>query len=359
MSKPRSYEDIMNRIRTAQGVVKSAGADTEALTGIKDPADKGSKAIPDHPEGDSKAKTKLPSGEPTNSESLNKAQIPGDDLKVSGTGKDVPGTTSGDAKDSKATSPTAPIDKIASIMGRIKDMRTPKTEPAKEPVKSAAAPVKDETVQQMQITPEFHFKLASEILATEEGVQFAERILQKAAGVEAAKELIRAAGEQQYMMAKAAYEQEQYEAAVAEELAQREAVVAELTKNASAEDLKEIQKIASVHNKVASALVNDFEKQAYQAGAMDAAAMEDAVGEGEEVPAEAEGPGIEEMLAILEEAVQSGEIDEETAMAVAEQLMAEAGGEGGEAGMEGAEAPMPEEAAMAAQEAEKMASELL
>jgi hypothetical protein len=359
MSTPKSYEDIMNRIREVSGI-KSAAADTEAVSGIKDPADQGKKAIPDHPDGDDKTKTKVPASEPTNTEALNDARIPGgDEFKVSGTGEDVPSTVSGDAKDEAATSPTAPIDKIASLMGKISALNKPASVKAAEAQQDAEkaskeAAEKDEATQQMEFTPEFHMKVASIVLGCEEGIALVEREFQKSAGIQAARELIAEAGNQQFLMAKAAADQQAYEQAVYEQAMYEQAAYAELTKNASEEDLKEIERMQNVHTKVASALENDFEKAAYQAGAMDAAAMEDSMAAGEEVPEEAPAMGPEEIIAVLDEAVQSGELDEETAMALAEQILAEEGGEGGEEGME-----MPEEDMAMAAEAEKMASELI
>jgi hypothetical protein len=125
----------------------------------------------------------------------------------------------------------------------------------------------------------------------------------------------------------------------AAEIEEANAQFEELIKGASEEDLNDIDRYGATHTKIASALEDELEKAAYTAGAMDAAAMEDAMAAGEEIPDEAPMPSVEEIIMLLDQAVQAGEIDEETAMAIAEQLMAE------EAAAEDMAEAMPEDVA--------------
>jgi hypothetical protein len=188
-----------------------------------------------------------------------------------------------------------------------------------------------------------HVKLASTLLQTEEGIEAVEAVLRKQAGAQAAAQLIKEAGEQEWLWAQAAAQEEELYKQAAEAEAQWE----EFTKTASEEEVAQIVKLAKIHEHAQSGFEYDFEKQAYDMGAQDAAAMEEAMmaeGGEQEIPEEGE-ISEEEILMLLDEAVQSGELDEETAVALAQELM---GGEGGEQ-------PVPEEV----MEAEKMASAIL
>jgi hypothetical protein len=98
-------------------------------------------------------------------------------------------------------------------------------------------------------------------------------------------------------------------------------------------------------------------KQAYMQGAADAAAMEDAQGE---LPG-AEGPAsIEQIAQLLEAMVASGEIDEETAMGILQELASADAGAAGEDEAAMAEAMAGEDMAEEgmAEEEFKQASEL-
>lgn len=58
---PKNYKEMLARVQQSRGIktASDATADTEALN-MKDPADKGTKTIPAHPEGDSADKTGIP-----------------------------------------------------------------------------------------------------------------------------------------------------------------------------------------------------------------------------------------------------------------------------------------------------------
>jgi len=348
MSPSKDFEKIASSIRKWKSDNDKAAADSEALS-MKDPADKGEKEIPSHPDGDSKKKTMVPDQQAEN-KSREGQDVTDKDTKPSSTGENVPGPVEdGNAKDDAATSPDTPLSKIANkvpgLMDRIKNLSTATPEGTPE---GKAAGEQDQTLQNMQFTDAFHLKLASIILSSEEGINFAEKLVEKEAGLEAAHDLMKSAGEQQYLMSKEAAEYAQWAEYVEQYAAQCEDQFNDLTKSASEEDMQEIIKLAQSHEAISNKFEHDFEKQAYDVGAADAAGMEDVMAGGEEVPGEAQlNP--EDILALLDQAVQSGELDEETAMMLAEQLL---GGEMG--GMDGGEEIPPE--AMAA---EKMASEVL
>lgn len=371
MSNPKfkSFEEVMARIDQARGksATVAVTADNEALSSSKDPTHQGTVTAKDHPDGDSTAKTRLPAGQKKNSPELNDNRIPGPDLAVSGTGNDVPGTQSGDAKDDKATSPTTPIDKIAAIdgiMSRINNLKKSASASAEKPAaaktdgeKPAAAKTDVEKPASASpadaYTDEFHIKLSRAILNVEGGAEFAERIMQKSAGVDKARELVAAAGEQEVLMAQAEYEEELYKQAMEEELADQEQLWEEYTKNASAEDMALIEKSARLHATARRGL-KPYEDESYTAGAIKAAMMDDAMAAGEEFPEEAEDLGPEEIIAVLDELVSSGQLPQEAAIQVAEQLLAEQ--EGDEMG--GMPEMSPEEAEAMAM-AEKAASVLV
>jgi hypothetical protein len=368
MSAP-NYQEMLLRIRGQQ--TKSA-ADNEALN-MKDPADKGTVTPPNHPDGDSDSKKQIPPSA-TNTDGQEGKDITDKDTNPSSTGCHVPGpVTNGKSKDDAATSPDVALNKIAGEVGSILDRITALRTPSKAATATPKAASGDDEGKSLaiQLTPEFHMKLAAAILEDEEGMQFAEQILRKAAGQEKAHELINAALQQQhsYNAAVEEYEQEVKQANDAQ--AQDEAAFAHALAQATPEELAQIEKAASVHNAYLSSFSTEYERAAYRDGVMKAAAMEENMaamppeaapampgemppgpegGEGGEAPM-----GVEEIIALLEEMVQAGEISEEEAMQVAQALLE---GEGGGGGMEGGapegEMPLPEDAPPEA----KMASAL-
>jgi hypothetical protein len=193
----------------------------------------------------------------------------------------------------------------------------------------------------LEFTPEFHYKLASLILATDEGQRFAQQIIEQAHGAAEAEDIIKAA----------AFMEE--ESARLQELEAQGAFAAEeMWKAASEEERVAIIKLANIHALAKAGLKTDFEKQAYDDGAAAGAGMADAgvlggaaaggapgaPGEAGAVPpppgAEAGAAGAdsisdEDIVAVLEELVQSGKIKPEEAQAILEALQQGGGGEAG------------------------------
>ncbi len=115
------------------------------------------------------------------------------------------------------------------------------------------------------IDPSFHFKLASLMLATEENRLYAQRVCEKAFGAEAAADIVKAAT----IMEQRAEEMSAMEAAGAKEAEAKWASATEGERN-------QILKLARVHHRTREGYQTDWEKQAYDAGAMAAAQMGDA-----------------------------------------------------------------------------------
>ena len=321
-NQPQTYQDVLARVR---GVQQKRAADNEALN-MKDPADKGIVTPPNHPDGDNDKKKIVPPSAVNKDGEREGKDLTDKDTHPSSTGKNVPGpVTDGKPKEDAATSPDVPLSKIAgdvgNIMSRIAQIRqkqasastpAPAQQPQAAPKQAQATPSNDDVANGIQLTPEFHMKLASLILEDEEGLQLAERILRKAAGEEKAAQLINAALYQQsaYLQAADEYDQQvKYAMAMQEQQAQ---ALDNFLKQASAEDRASIEKIAAVHGSMLSTLATDWEKAAYMQGAQDAAAMGDAEAAGGEPQIEGgdEQPmGPEEIMALIQQMVQSGELD--------------------------------------------------
>ena len=105
-----------------------------------------------------------------------------------------------------------------------------------------------------------------------------------------------------------------------------------MLKSASEEDRGLIMKIASVHQDELSKISDPILKQAYMQGSMDAAAMQDAGAEGgapTTLPGSEGGePSPEQIIELLQAMIQAGEIDEQTAAAIVQELQGAMGGGG-------------------------------
>lgn len=358
----RNYEDITNRVAQIQTKRAAAAKSASETPNAEDPNEQGTVTPPNHPDGDSAAKKNLPEGS-ANSEG--KVGLPeGTTTNPSGHGENVPGdVSSGDAKDKQAQKPNDPISKIAGIVERVKGLQSgsnPKeastedggNKPKEASTEDGGNKPKDKKAGEapQELSYEVRCKLANEICATEEGMQMAESLIKKAYGREYAAELIQSAGDEYHSHVKAAAEYEQHQKQAAAEYGALEQAYGELTKNASEEDMNKVAKFGDIHSRVLDTLEHDFEKAAYLKAAMDAATMEDAMAGGaapEEamIPEGGEEPlSPEAILALLEELLAAGQIDEATAEAVAAEVLG--GAEGGAPAAGGPEAGMPPEEEM-------------
>ena len=362
METPQNYQDILNRVNDFNVTVKEAKAKEAGATKVpeQDDRNKGQKGVPNLEETDDTNKTK-------NDSSNEDAKLEDESTHPVATGKNVPSTQDGNAKEDAFTEPTTPLSKIANLSERVKAVQSriqgfnkgasagsSQTQPKKSAGENKA-PAKEEgsknanTELAGDFSDEFLRKLAFAICDTEGGFEAVEPILLKHAGQEEARELMRkAASEYDQFVQLSEYLREEEMQKLAYE-AQSIQAVDELLKNASVEEREQIFKVANTHEKNIAEYDEDLLKIAYMAGAGDAATMmdaEDAAPEGEEagLPGAAQGePSIEEIVQLLDAMVASGEIDEATATQVVEQL-AGVGGEEAAMGGGGGE----EEAMMAA-----------
>ena len=390
--KPLQFASVLERIKSYQN--SKAAADSSSVT---DPADKGTVGIPKDPEA-THAKQNIPENQENNVSNEN-AKLEDKQLHPVSTGKNVPSASNGNSKEN-VNSPTESLSKIANRVSAVTAKLKAANEnmvPEKDKAEATAKKPKTDDVEgapesaensdkgnktkppfgtknmkgsdkeaandsvASDMSPDALLKLAATIMNTEGGLEAVEPVLLKAAGVEAAKQIIEQATQahnvfmnQQYEFNKAAAEQEYLEKYAAE---QEAAVMADFLKSASAEEKEQIVKFASIHSEALENIEDPMLKQAYMQGAEDAAAMEDAGGA--ELPGAEGGASIEQIAELLQAMVEAGEIDEQTAMGVLQELSGAEQGEAaaGEAGAaEGAAAGAEDEAAAAAA-AEKGASE--
>ncbi|MFN5249865.1 MAG: hypothetical protein ACK5DE_02360 [Bacteroidota bacterium] len=375
-TKPLQFASVLDRIKSFQQ--SKLAADSSS---VKDPADKGTVGIPTDPEN-TPAKENMPVDQ-DNMGSNEGTKLEDKQLHPVSTGKNVPSASNGNAKEN-VNSPTDSLSKIAkrvaSVTNKLKSagMLNAKDEDEKKAEKPKMDKIegepesaentdkgnktkppfgsvkgKDEKSDKTEkeaandnvasdLSPEALMKLAATIIATEGGLEAVEPVLMKAAGVEAARQIMTQAVDSysNFIGQQAAYEEYVKQASAVQQ--HEDAVFEEFFKSASEQDQQHIVKFAKVHGEALNNIENDMLKQAYMQGAQDAAAMEDAGGE---LPG-AEGPAsIEQIAQLLEAMVASGEIDEETAMGILQELAsADAGAadeaEAGEAAAEGAEGEM-------------------
>jgi hypothetical protein len=355
------FSAVVDRVRAYQTKMASEKAAGATQVSETDPNEKGVVSIPTDAEA-SKTKQNMPKDN-TNASSEG-SKIEDKDTNPHSTGKDKVTTTDGTVKDEAACGgdPTKPLSKIAArataIMDRLKQAGTtekPVVSTTTTAAKSAASGTDTNTsiAQDISADPEFLFKLATTILETEGGISAVEPILRKAAGVEAAQELIAKATNAYQTLVEEGYQELALRKQAAEQHLYIEQALESMLKNASADDKDKIVKLAKIHDEAMNEYAHPMLKQAYMQGAEDAAAMTDSMGGGAPaegggteggggpmIPGGGEGPAsIEEIIQLLDLMVQSGEIDQETAMAVAQQLMGEGGAPAEGGGMEGGGAP--------------------
>lgn len=317
MSKPASYENLLERVRAR--VTKSASSSDQgiAVPSEEDPNMKGGASAPSDEALDGKKEKQTIS---ESKENKDKGEA-GKTLEYENAG--THGSDEGDQGPAPQHPESLPTEgeefyskQASEVVNLLKDRLGIKKEESKKEASNEDEPKKkageaDEVSLPSEFSTEFHVKLASQLLATEEGREHARSILADAMGAEAVETLIKQASE----MEKVAAEQAQFEGQIKQAMAQM-----------SPEEQDEFVKSARFHYGEVDKLENDFEKQAYQQGAMDAAAMEEAGGALPEIPGAESEMTIEEVVMILDQLVQSGEIDPQLADAVLQAVMAEMGG---------------------------------
>lgn len=404
METPRNYASVLSRVQAFQKAATEKAASSHAKgTDVADPTNKGSASIPTDAEA-TNAKSNLPENKENNTSSEG-TNLEDKNTHPTSTGKNVPKTQDGNKKED-VSSPTDPLSKIAARVSKIANslktagaVKVPEKDEAEKPVKKpkvdsvegapdsqenkavttkeTAKGAKDAEALAADISPDALLKLASTIIATEGGLEAIEPILLKAAGQEAARQIMEAAAENHSQFVQRAAEYD----LLAKQAAQHEAYIHysmnEILKSASANDQDMIVKYAHTHDQGLSQYTHPWLKQAYMQGAEDAAAMEDSAaamggdpaaaaaaggdpaamgGDPEGALPGAEGPAsIEQIAQILQMMVESGEIDEATAVGILEELAG--GGAGGAEGGDPAAAGQEAEAAAMAGGADPAAAE--
>ena len=291
------FRDLFARAQACrQGALTSmskSAADEEALNGIKDPTNEGTVSIPSG-DGDKASNRDLPANGSNEPDGGDKMHHILDVTKPNGVGQGSYITPrNGTAIDEAVNSPTKSLDKIAQLAGALQSSE--QQAPAE---KQATADVNmPESLEYDILT-----KLASigaYMLGSERGRQAVEQTIAHEAGIKEAAAIVNAAGD---MMKQAA-------AHVTAQ--QQEAEAALMIKAAAAK---------TAHAAWLNSFQTDMEKQAYMAGAQDGAAMADAEAAGvspEAIDAaSAEGMSDEEIMAMLQEAVAQGLISEEEVEAI-------------------------------------------
>jgi len=234
------------------------------------------------------------------------------------------------------------LSKAADVAARLAQL-SQQVKSATQGTTQAQAPVQEKSATETyNLSQEALAKLASVILSTEEGAAVANELLEKSAGEDAARAMIneaRQAAYEQAMIAEELNKQASYmEKSAAEEVEMlKQAAVNEVATDAAQlgqvfdesglteEDADEIFKMAAAHQEYIDAtpeLQHPLLKQAYAQGMDDAAAMQDAAAAGDEpeLPMGGEDITLEKVQAVLQELIASGQIDEEDAMAILQDL---------------------------------------
>lgn len=373
-AKRQSYREFLkeaaSRYQNAGEVIKQA-ADEEALNGIKDPDSKGTTSIPGFGDGSNRSAQSLPEnmsnmGEPNKDRNIINVTDP------NGTGQgEYIQPRDGDALDNAATSPTTPLEKMSSIAAQLKAsaeaMKSALGKSAAQAEQAPAseqAPAKEAAPQEKQASPGFGntdmpasldspdimSKLAATAyvaLGTEDGARALTEALEKQAGAEEARAIIAQLSHdlEKEAAAAAAYNEELAKQASLQSViarqraeqvyaAQQQSV---LQKQAAAQPAvqqqgipyEEFQKAAAgnmAHNEWLN-YFNDspLQKQAYAQGAADGEAAADAMAEGGEPDIPGAGDvTADDVVAYLQQLVESGQIQQEEAEAVLQTLGAAA-----------------------------------
>lgn len=292
---------------------------------------------------------------------------PGNDIEGGQIGLEVtkpsetPHADSANPKDHAAVATTSGVEVVKTAGSRVAAVRDAILKQRPELKKEAAAPApaaapavaapvagaeatKSASVEELDLSQECMIKLARAILSTEEGVAYATAALARQDGEQTAHRMIKEAR----AMADAASNEDELRLAAIDEVRTKAAsVYTHLCGMISEDDADEILKTAALHEASLDEYDDVMLKQAYAEGMEDAAAMEEAGAAGGEpaVPMGGEQLSMEDIKALLEELVASGQISaEEVAAALAE---IEGGGAGAEGAMPAEGAPPAPDAAAA------------
>lgn len=332
MNQHFSPQDVVARVRAQ--ITKKASDDG----GVPAEGDRGTATVPSDPPID---------GLPANNTNTPGGGVKPYDqtLKPGDTGTGVPATSSQNAKDDAATSPTTDLSKIAARMARISAAASgkPTMEPAPEkatdaptmepaPAKAAGAPAFDAEVLMkmgsLLVKTESGRALGLALLEEEEGDKFASQVIQEAVQASAIFEHLgeKAASDHYNAMAQEAHYEQQKAAAVDQ--------FNQIYNNATPAEREEIEYLAKVAAWADSQpdFAHPLMKEAFAAGMTDGAEDMEGMEAGEAMPTGEEEPAPEEITMLIQQALQEGKIDEATATALMDELAGGAGQSPEEAG---------------------------
>lgn len=358
-STVRDYREFVKRAKAKAdkiGMLSKKAADEEALTGIKDPTEKGVVSVPTAGDEENKKKFDMPRNAATDAQAdcLNNIIT----SKPSGVGLgEYQAVENGNAKDEAVTSPTAPLSKLSAYIEeaskRLAEQATSKsqtTSDSKNVVKKAGgvtnASNSFDLPSRIANDQDLFRKLASIgslIMGTEEGQRVVADILEKQAGVEEAKSIISEAAIELENEAKNYFNNNNDMNNV---FFAKKAAIDETSHQIWMDNLQtEQEKIAYAHGvddaiKIAAAVENDIDPQAL-ADVTDEdvlEALQEMVANGECSEEEAQallailqqeaedGLTPDEVAAAIQQAVANGELTEEQAIQLAQELIGEGDG---------------------------------
>lgn len=331
-----------------------------------DPGEKGPVSIPEDP-----ARKQEPSEEgktnPKNPDNVAADTVnPGKGPDASQLGDAPPATGKGETVEHPETPSSAKLatakDLIARLRGLDKEAAAPKPEAPKQ---EAGAPVPEQAPKQASPASDYSAdvlaKMASIALSNEDSAVEFVGLVERALGAEETQRLVKEAVETALVHTQAEeqalYEaEEQYKqaAAIEEQVQLAQAIDEAFRKEASAEELRKYEAISRLQQKAVELYGDNPELfKAAMAGIEDAGQMADGVDPetGEAMEGEEAGtlPGggedalpDDDILALIEEALASGAIDEEKAAPLVEALLAgqEEGSAEGDPAMDEAEAAL-------------------
>lgn len=355
-STVKNYREFVDRAKARAnsigGMLSKSAADEEALTGIKDPTEKGVVPVPTAGDEENRKKFDMPRNAATDAQAASMNNIV--TSKPSGVGLgEYQSVENGNAKDESVNSPTAPLSKLSAYIdeatkrlanqGANYDAVT-----NKNVVKKAGGTVNASQTfalpDHIANDPDLFRKLASIgsfIMGTEDGQRAMADILEKQAGVAEAESIIASAAVELEREAQNYFNANNVN--MNNTILNKKASVDNKSHQAWINNLRtEQEKVAYIHGvedaiKIASAVENDIDPSVLSdvtdedvVGALQAMV---ANGECTEEEAQAllailqqqaeDGLTNEEIAAAIQQAVANGELTEEQAMQIAQELMAD------------------------------------
>lgn len=284
-----------------------------AATSVKDPDEKGN---PGEGADRDSAETKksMPVGEEKNAPNKDTPKTVENENTSKG-GEQTEATTPGGGTVTEPESPAKQAAKrIQGVLGRFNPEQKQAASKETAPDNAQQAPSNDGKRANeglVNFDASYYVKLAQTVNASEERKQIVEKWASEDYGAEVAAAIIKTASQTEEELDN--YEkQAAYERAYFEELQEKFA-------NLDEKDRANFEKFASIQTAHLSRYKTELEKEAYVLGVKQAAAIMD---QGGELPPETAEPSPEEIMALVAQMVEAGEITEEEAEAILAELEA-------------------------------------